>query len=301
MARGDKSEQAIIIKRVKKVAGGHHGGAWKVAYADFATAMMAFFMLLWLLTVSDKVQLRGIADYFSPSSATMSNSSGAGSILGGEALASKGAKSSGSVASSPTSSSSAAKSSTAGDGRSADNADHGEKWQAKIPPQTIDTQLMKAQEDIQTAIQESLELSQYRNQILLEQTPDGLRIQIVDSEQRPMFKTGTAEIFPFARTLIADIGKIVAKMPNRITVEGHTDGRGSSGDYSNWELSADRANAARRVLRDATVSEDRIAEVIGKGAGAPLYPDQPNRAENRRVTVLLLHEAPVVAPNFGKR
>lgn len=302
MARGgDKDQRPIIIKRVKKVAGGHHGGAWKVAYADFVTAMMAFFMLLWLLSVSDEVTLQGLADYFTPSNATMSNSSGSGSILGGTALEKEGAKSSGAVAltlptASPQQNEDADQ--TAIDNREMTTTS---AWDTKLPP-TPDAQLAKVEDDLKTAIQETPELNKYKDQILLEQTPDGLRIQLIDRDQRPMFKPASAELYSFAERLFRNLGGVIQGMPNRIAVFGHTDsapGMENAG-YSNWELSADRANAARRVLVGGGVSRDRLSEVVGKADSEPLYPDASERPENRRISILLLREAPVLAPDMGR-
>jgi chemotaxis protein MotB len=301
MARGGNGadQRPIIIKKVKKVAGGHHGGAWKVAYADFVTAMMAFFMLLWLLTVSDQVVLQGIADYFTPSNATMSNSSGSGDILAGTEMADENAKQSGSV----TVSAPSAQTQDSDDSAQQPSADKknvaAADWETKLPP-SPDAKLLRAEDALKTAIQETPELQQYKDQIIVEVTPDGLRIQLIDREQRPMFKTGTDELYPFARTLIARVGDIVMGLPNRVSIEGHTDRAAGSGSYGNWELSSDRANAARRVLEGAKVSSDRYAQVTGKAASEPLYPDSPDRAENRRISILLLREAPVVAPDFGR-
>jgi chemotaxis protein MotB len=300
MARGGtKADQRpIIIKRVKKVAGGHHGGAWKVAYADFVTAMMAFFMLLWLLTVSDQVVLQGIADYFTPSNATMSNSSGSGSILAGTAISQQNAKQSGSIVQS----SAAPNQESESEARqaSADKANVAAADWASVTPPKPDAKLLRAEDALKTAIQETPELRPYKDQVIVEATPDGLRIQLIDRDQRPMFRSGEAVLFPFAERMMLRIGQIVEGLPNRISIEGHTDPAGNSGNYGNWELSADRANATRRVLESAKISQDRIAAVVGKAATNPLFPDSPDRPENRRISILLMREAPVVAPDFGR-
>ncbi len=301
MARGGlKGDQRpIIIKRVKKVAAPHHSGSWKVAYADFVTAMMAFFMLLWLLTVTDKQTLSGIADYFTPSSATMSNSSGSGSILGGTAMQKDGAMSQGSIAlATPTEAQEARDKESQSD--ASDNAGKSDKWQADPPNNTPDPQLVAAQQDIKSAIQNAPTLAEFQDQILMEITPEGLKIELVDKDRRPMFKSGTAELYPYGQSLIRTIGEVVAGLTNRVQVTGHTDNAASSNSsYSNWELSADRANTARRTLRAAHVLDDRFAEVTGKASTEPLFPDTPDRAENRRIGFLVLREAPVVAPTFG--
>jgi chemotaxis protein MotB len=300
MARGGTKGDVrpIIIKKVKKVAGGHHGGAWKVAYADFVTAMMAFFLLLWLLTVSDKVVLQGLADFFTPSNATMSNSSGSGSILAGTALEAEGAKNQATVElQSPqesTTDSSKEESSNASTMKS------GQNWQSKMPEKP-EAAMLQAEREIMIAIQETPEMSKYKDHMLLEQTPDGLRIQLIDRDQRPMFRLGTAELFAFSARLIATVGRAVARMPNRVALYGHTDSAGANSvtDYGNWELSADRANSARRVLAASGVSGDRFAEVVGKASTDPLYPDDPMRPENRRLSILLMQEAPVLDPSVA--
>ncbi|MGK2285890.1 flagellar motor protein MotB [Pedomonas sp. V897] len=299
--KGDNAARPIIIKKVKKTAHGRHGGAWKVAYADFVTAMMAFFMLLWLLTISDKVTLQGIADYFTPSNATMSNASGAGGILAGTALESEGAKASGSNLTATPSSSPSKDSKDSEDARNQSRQeDQAPTYEMKLPP-TPDARLLKAEDDLKTAIQETPDLAKYRDQILLEQTPEGLRIQLIDRDERPMFRPGTATPYPFYVRILQTVADVVKAMPNRISITGHTDGAvyANEGQYGNWELSADRANATRRVLRDAGVRPDRMAEVTGRAATQPLYPDAPNRPENRRVAILLLREAPALAPAFA--
>ncbi len=301
MARGGTSAQAkrpIIIKRVKKVVHGHHGGAWKVAYADFATAMMAFFMLLWLLTVSDKVTLNGVADYFTPSNATMSNSSGSGQILAGTAMESQGAKSQGSMSTTPLGSANKAPQSPKSDPKETED-NSGSPWQSTMPTQP-DAQMLKAEEDVRTAIELSAALQSHLDQLVMEQTPEGLRIHLVDKQGRPMFRAASAELTPYAALLVRKVGETAASMKNRVVIEGHTDMAGNAA-YANWDLSSDRANAARRIIQSSGVPEDHLAAVAGKAASDPMYPNQPDRVENRRITVLLLREAPVVDPKFGRR
>ncbi|MFZ5609370.1 MAG: flagellar motor protein MotB [Pseudomonadota bacterium] len=301
-------ERPIIIKRVKKVAGGHHGGAWKVAYADFVTAMMAFFMLLWLLNVSDAETLQGLADYFTPSNASMSNSSGAGDILAGTAFDKDGASAAASAnLTVPTATTQ--KVNTEGEDAGGPTQNNESEvvvddraWQANVV--TREDKMFAAVEDsLKAAIQKTPELLQYKDQLIIEQTPEGLRIQLVDKDRRSMFKRGSAELYPFAIRLLETVGQVVQSLPNRISVTGHTDATPSAAnaDYSNWELSADRANAARRVLSRGGVSRDRFSQVTGKAATEPLFPDNPLRAENKRVSILILREAPVVDPNFGRK
>jgi chemotaxis protein MotB len=302
MARDNsKPQRPIVIRRTRpafqRVT---HSGAWKVAYADFTTAMMAFFMLLWLLTVSDKVTLQGIADYFTPSNATMSNSSGSGSILAGTSAASEGAKSEGSISPDKTAVANDATYKAAQDETSSTSDANRPAWQTTAPTQ-FDSKMLKAEDDIKTAFQTIPDLSASKDQILFDRVADGLRIQIVDTEARPMFLSGKTELKPYARLILTTVARTLGKLPNRVAIVGHTDDLAGAEPYSNWELSADRANGARRVLRAAGVSADRIAEVIGRGASDPLYPDQAKRAENRRITIVVLREAPVVDPKFGAR
>ena len=288
----DDEKRPIIVKKVKKISGGHHGGAWKVAYADFVTAMMAFFMMLWLLNISDKETLEGLADYFTPTTASVSSSSGSGAVLGGTSLSTDGAQSSGAVAVDvnappPTETSDDA------------NQQTQEEFESKINERE-NAMLQDAADRIRQAVQRSPELAEHEDQILIEQTPDGMRIQIIVKDRRSMFRDGTADLYGYAMRLIQEVGTVVEGMPNRVAIMGHTDASGirDNPDYTNWELSADRANAARRVLRQTGVSTDRFSEVTGKASTEPLFPDSPFRPENRRITILVLREAPVLAPGF---
>lgn len=284
----DEAGPTIVIKKVKKVSGGHHGGAWKVAYADFVTAMMAFFLLLWLLGSTDEEKLEGLADYFQPTLASLRTNSGSDGMLGGTSLANEGSMSSGATAlqipASPP---------------PEDSAD--EDFESKIA-EFEDVELNAAGEELRQAIQESAELAEHNDQLIIQQTPDGMRIEIVDKDQRAMFREGTPELHGYAKSMIEKVAEVVEELPNRIAILGHTDAFSLSGDgdYTNWELSADRANSARRVLSRSDISSDRFSEVTGKAATEPIFPDSPNRAENRRITILVLREAPVLSPEFER-
>jgi len=284
----------IIIKRIKKVSGGAHGGAWKVAYADFVTAMMAFFLLLWLLNSTSKEQKEGLADYFTPTTASTNSESGSGGILGGVSLNSDGAQDSAVTVSIPATTE--AKSTTD------DNEDKKSKEDeiAQMIAKKEQDYFEKMSDDLKSAIQDSPELAKLQDQLMIDITDDGMRIQIVDKDQRALFKPGTAELYDYAKKMIQKIAAVVVKMPNRISITGHTDATPftKKQNYSNWELSSDRANAARRVLNDSGVTLNRIAEVLGKAATEPLIPDSPLRAENRRITILLLRESPSLPANF---
>lgn len=303
MARRGDEERPILIKRIKKVEGGHHGGAWKVAYADFTTAMMAFFMLLWLLNVTTEEQRQGLADYFAPTSASTSGASGAGGVLGGTALSKDGAMNSGAVVlSMPMPSPTPEGSSTGKDAnQSAEETKFAKEeveWQKALADrETVAFEQLEAQ--LKQAIQDVPDLADLSENLVVEVTEDGLRIQLIDKDRRSMFKAGSAELFDYAKALLQTIAQKIQGVKNRISITGHTDAKPFSGPdgYSNWELSSDRANAARRALRQAGVSEDRFSMVRGMASAEPLLPDSPARPENRRITILLLREAPVAPPS----
>lgn len=294
MAPDSLSEQSeVTVWKAQSVI--WHGGAWKVAYADFTTAMMAFFMLLWLLNVSDKETLEGLADYFSPTSATISSASGAGKPLAGAALSAEGALTSGSTALEipappPTSPQDATEISR--DAEDA-NATAEQQLQSRI---NDDAALEQLTQQLRITLQESPDLRQNQDQLVVEQTQEGVKVQLIDKDRRPLFRPGTAELYDFAENLLQSIGEAIGRLPNQIEITGHTDSgpTGQGAAYTNWELSADRANTARRVLRVSGVSEDRFATVSGKSDTDPIYPDAPFRAENRRVSILVVRDAPVV-------
>jgi chemotaxis protein MotB len=269
----EKKLQPIIVKRVKK--GGHavHGGAWKIAYADFMTAMMAFFLLMWLLGSTAQGQLQGIADYFnSPLKVAMAGGDGAGnstSILpgGGNDLAK-----------------------VHGQVKRSDAQDKTELAKAQQAQQ--DAQRIKSlRAKIDAIITQNARLNEYKSQIRIDVTPDGLQIQIVDDQNRPMFDSGSALVKPYMRDILQAIGASLADVESRISLAGHTDavpyGAGQRG-YSNWELSADRANASRRELVSAGMPDDKLARVVGLASSDLLQPDDPRAPSNRRITITVL-------------
>ena len=279
MAGDSKKLQPIIIKRVKK--GGHaaHGGAWKIAYADFVTAMMAFFLLMWLLGSTTDGDKKGIADYFqSPLKIALSGGSGSGdsnSILkgGGESLTS-----------------------TVGQVKKGDvDAPRDTFNLHKLKAEQIRAEAMRLEslkQEIRDKLQSSEKLKDLSSQIRLDMTRDGLRIQIVDDQNRPMFASGSATIAPYMKDLLRAIGSVLAEVPNRLTLEGHTDARPFPGDdrgYSNWELSADRANASRRELVGSGLSEDRILRVQGLASSQPLDEKDPLAPTNRRISIIVMN------------
>ncbi|GIU65879.1 flagellar motor protein MotB [Candidatus Phycosocius spiralis] len=281
------SNRPIIIKKVKKVAGGHHGGAWKVAYADFVTAMMAFFLLMWLINTTSPDQKRGIADYFAPASVSPSTS-GAGGILGGTALGEEGALQKGATPIFETTASATSPPSAAGDqsGRGASTSMDNPSNEALA--QRKDAEFAQAEISLRQALQDMPELAELSRNIIVDQTPEGLRIQLVDQEGRPMFEPGSSVPNDRARLILQAAARIIQALPNRIAISGHTDATPNPDPRnSNWELSAARANAARRILLGAGVGEDRIAEVSGRAGSDPLFPDDPYQAANRRIAIVL--------------
>jgi chemotaxis protein MotB len=300
MAYGD---QPIIIKKIKKGGhGGHHGGAWKVAYADFVTAMMAFFLLMWLINTTSPEQKRGIADYFAPASVSESTS-GSGGILGGTALGDQGVKSDGSQAvvaqlapEAPKDAEDAGKAKKTGDaGGSSAAADAAAKAAARKEADDFQS----AAQSLRQAMQDMPELAELSKQVLVDQTPEGLRIQLVDQEGRSMFEPGSAKPNERARLLLRAVAKVVNHLHNRITVSGHTSASLGKGGSDDWALSGARANASRGVLQEAGVEADRIYQVAGKANSDPLFADDPTLPGNRRIAIVLLREKPVLPPDHG--
>ncbi len=284
----------VVIKKVKKViGGGHHGGAWKVAYADFVTAMMAFFLLMWLINTTSPEQKRGIADYFAPASVSRS-SQGSDGLLGGTAFQEDGARASGSNRKIDEESAEASQRAKGG-GEGAKNKEPTEDALAQAMANRENAQFASAEASLRQALQDLPDYAELSRNLIIEQTPEGLNIQLVDQEGRAMFSGSSADPLPRTQHLLETVAKVVEQLPNRISVSGHTDttAPGRPG-YSNWDLSADRANAARRILEKSGVEGDRIYQVAGKGDREPLYPDDPDLPANRRISIVLLREAPVM-------
>ncbi|MBX3491986.1 MAG: flagellar motor protein MotB [Parvibaculum sp.] len=294
-----KNEQPIIIKKVKKVVHGHHGGAWKIAYADFVTAMMAFFLLMWLISMTTPEQKQGLADYFAPSNVSRSTS-GAGGIMGGTAFDATGARMPGTKPQIVMTVSTPAQPKSPETAEEKAAAAQMEKL-LKEKSARDERNFRSAAESIRQAMRENPDLAQLSRNVIVDETPEGLRIQIVDQDGRSMFPADMAEPYERTRQLIDEVAKILIKLPNRVTISGHTDAnpvRGKAG-YGNWELTSDRANAARRIVEKAGLSSDRIYQVIGKADSDPLFPEDPYMAANRRLSIVLLREAPVTPPGFS--
>jgi chemotaxis protein MotB len=281
MAGDAKKLQPIIVKRIKKTAHGAHGGAWKIAYADFVTAMMAFFLLMWLLGSTTEGDKKGIADYFqAPLKVAMMGGSGSGDsshVLkgGGEDLT-----------------------------RSGGQVKRGdiEAMRSNVNLQALKAEQVRAEiarlEELKRRVEHKLDahptLAAMKSQIRLDMVADGLRIQIVDEQSRPMFGSGSAVVEPHMRVLLRELGGVLAAVPNRLTLEGHTDAlpfAGGDRGYSNWELSADRANASRRELMAGGLPEDRPLRVQGLAASAPLERGNPLAPANRRISIIVMNRA----------
>lgn len=302
------AERPIIIKRIKKSDhGGHFGSAWKVAYADFMTALMALFLLLWLLNAVTEEQLQGVADYFS-SNAVSNSTSGAGGMLGGKVI---GEGSMSSQSASPSISLSLPPPTIGQGGEDlTDPKEGGSDGTGKseiVPPPTErqiieanakqeQQQFDKAKQAIQQAINSIPELRKMGDSLMVDNTPEGLRIQIVDQDGLAMFPSGSSEMFGHTRALIDLVSRVVKRLPERIAISGYTDAVPFAGQahYSNWELSADRALATRRALLDSGVPIERIRRVIGNADTEPLLANDPTNARNRRVSIVLLRDMPPV-------
>jgi chemotaxis protein MotB len=288
----------IIIKRIKKGGhGAHHGGAWKVAYADFVTAMMAFFLLLWLLNVTTDVQKRGIADYFDPSISWQSSTAGANGILGGRTVGPPGSLLKPSSAPSlPMPMPTMRQSDEDGEEADALRKEAHDLSDAEFDERAAmreEKQFAAAEFALRQAIQDVPELRELADSLIVDRTPEGLRVQIVDQDKLSMFPLGSAEMDPAAKRLMTLVAQVVQKLPNKISVTGHTDSTPFSGggSYGNWELSTDRANASRRALLEVGLAPGRIAKVVGMADQEPLVAADPASSRNRRISIVLLREA----------
>src|SRR6185295_4334653 len=291
-------DQPIIIKKVKKViGGGHHGGAWKVAYADFVTAMMAFFLLMWLINTTSPEQKRGIADYFAPASVSRSTQ-GSDGLLGGTAFQEDGARASGAnVQIQVDPASSATNRRTAGGASAGEHAGEAssDALASALARRTQGAEFASAAASIRQALQDMPDFAELSKNIMIDQTPEGLRIQLIDQEGRAMFSGASADPNPRTKQLLEAVTRVIRDLPNQISISGHTDSsRPPNASYTNWDLSADRANAARRILTASGLPPDRIYQVTGKADQEPLYPDDPDQPGNRRISIVLLREAPVL-------
>ena len=263
--------QTVIIKRPKIVAGGgHHGGAWKVAYADFVTAMMAFFLLMWLLNATTEEQRQGLADYFNPSIPIAAVSGGGADALDGEEIVQNQALSS-----------------------------------AKATETPNERLVGQPGDEIVQAMEAALvgEAAELNDHITIRMSPEGLVIELTDRDSRPLFASGRADPSPVLLKLTAAVAVALEDVSNPVKIVGHTDSsRYSNGldGYSNWELSSDRANAARRMMKQAGLPEARITEVAGRAATMPLVEDTLD-ARNRRISITVLRAGSTSLPSSAAR
>lgn len=275
----EENTQPIIVKKIKKGGHAHHGGAWKIAYADFVTAMMAFFLLMWLLGSTTKEQKQAISDYFSNPS-PISGPGGASTSMikigGGKDVTY-----------------------SEGNTKKGSNPDEKPKKTEETKPevgqitQTDKQRLLDLKKELEQAIDASEALKPFKNQLLLEITKEGLRIQIVDMENRPMFNSGSAVMQTYASKILNEIGKVINHVPNKISLSGHTDATPYSkfsGTYSNWELSADRSNASRRALVQGGMDDEKVARVVGLSSAVPFDKTNPVNPINRRISIIVLNK-----------
>lgn len=278
------AEKPIIIKKIKKRARhAHHGGAWKIAYADFVTAMMAFFLLMWLLGSTDDTTKKGISQYFNDPYGVNLSSSGEG------------------IADRP--------SLIQGGGSDLSSQDDGQVHMGQLPPPPVTDQtpeeiekLAERQEQqklerleikIESMLDANTKLAEYRDQIKLETTPEGLKIQIIDAQNRPMFKLASSGIEDHAKMILRELAPVINELPNKVTVNGHTDALpfpGNKFGYSNWELSSDRANVARHELNQGGLAEDKILRVVGLASSIPYNNDNPEDPMNRRISIIVMNK-----------
>ena len=287
----DDKKQPIVIKKIVK-GGGHHGGAWKVAYADFVTAMMAFFLLLWLLGVTDEAMRGGISEMFRAPSPLIGPGGASTSMikLGGT------------------------KEIPRGDGEKLNKPAQTDEEVKSELIEEIDTEaiakekktLDQLMEKLKETIEQSDMLKDFKDQLLLEVTPEGLRIQIIDKEKRPMFSAGSEKLKPYTRVILREIAKTITKYaPNQISITGHTDvsafGKGIieyetvDGEvlrktYSNWELSSDRANAARRELLKGGMPAKQVGRVVGLASSVLFDKENPYSPINRRISIIVMNQ-----------
>jgi chemotaxis protein MotB len=287
-----ENKPTVIVRRVKK--GGHaahHGGAWKVAYADFVTAMMAFFLVLWLMAATTKPERASISEYFrNPSPLTGQSPTPAPGMAGPGGASTSMIKLGGAT-----------------DVSRGNSNDPFQNQQAERPvPQEDEREREKKQlevlkRELEEAISKSQALEPFKDQLLLDLTPEGLRIQIVDKQNRPMFDMGSAALKTYTRDILRELSQFINHVPNRISITGHTDitAYNAAHGYSNWELSADRANAARRALLDGGMADDKVTRVVGLSSSVLFDKTQPDNPINRRISIVVMTKAAEAAALAG--
>jgi chemotaxis protein MotB len=300
----DSNLPPIIVKKRRKAAHDFHGGHWKVALADFMTAMFIIFLMLWLVNQVKPEVKEGIAEYFAPASIARTTS-GSGAPLGGQTVTQPGSQRSQSAPLGPI-----------GGGPSQPQDGEGTTEMPGFPgtsaERVANATRFAGNRDIQGggtfeqmgAVRKQLEdipeLRDYQSNIQVEMIPEGLRINLIDSDRRELFASGSAAPLPHTRVMLQQVSRVIERIPNRLTIAGHTDSRpfGQNVTYTNWELSADRANATRRVLLGAGLRDERVIQVQGRADRDPLVPEDVNAPGNRRISITVLREStpPRLAP-----
>ncbi|WP_373387204.1 flagellar motor protein MotB [Pseudomonas alcaligenes] len=278
-----ENNQPILVKRVKKVAGGHHGGAWKIAFADFATAMMAFFLVMWLMSSATPEQKKAISGYFQDPIGFTESASPYVIDLGGTPTPAPDRTLNPEIKDAPDAQEAAVDSQ---DDKVEVDAQQAESLAEQIERERLELLL----QELQTKVEENPELQKFKDQILFEITQDGLRIQIMDAENRPMFALGSARLQPYFEDILLILAETIKAVPNKISVSGHTDAKPFVGDgeFGNWELSANRANAARRTLVAGGYPDERVARVVGYASSALFDRNDPFNPVNRRIDIIVL-------------
>jgi chemotaxis protein MotB len=300
--------QTIIIKKVKKAGHAHHGGAWKIAYADFVTAMMAFFLLLWLISMTTDEQKKGLADYFAPPNVSQSNN-GAGGALAGTAVADEGAK----QVTEPLEPTLEVMTPSGESEVGAPNAVSGQfvgLAEGENDPtnaasstdlgSTREQDFHSAAASIRQAWRAMPNITDVEQNLLVEETEEGLNILIVDQEGRGMFPEGSKYPFEITREAIAAVAPILARLPNQISISGHTAAGGiyDTERYGPWELSTDRANVVRTILGEFGLPDDRVQSVVGRATTQPIFPNDPYMAANERIAITVINEPSPVPPGM---
>lgn len=278
----DDSQRPIIVKRIKKGGHGHHGGAWKIAYADFVTAMMAFFLLMWLLGSTAKGDFEGIAEYFKTPLMVALTGGGSGSGDSSSVIQGGGTdftRTTGQV--------------KKGDIDATKKTYQLKAANAEAAVRKEEQMLSDLKERIEKMIESNATLKQFKSQLLLDITTEGLRIQVVDEQNRPMFDLAGDQLKPYTREILHEIGRVMNGVPNRVSLSGHTDAAQFSGGgkgFSNWELSANRANASRRELVAGGMDENKVLRIVGMSATILFDKNDPLNPANRRISIVVLNK-----------
>ncbi len=296
------TNQPIVIRKIVEEGGhGHHGGAWKVAYADFVTAMMAFFLLLWLISSANKATLEGLSRYFSESDLNVGTPGGSGGLLDGITLTPGQSAPQAPISpfqmsvTVPTADTEQPPSFeldlSRPEGEAGDSTADSDRLLAAERERREQESFDRAKAAILNTIAATPELEKFKDQLVIDETPEGLRIQLIDREHSAMFPAGGARMYPHTRKLLRLVAQAIKGLPNKISIRGHTDATpfAARSGYDNWKLSTDRANATREELARLGLEPQRIAEVVGKADTEPFITEDPRDPRNRRISIVLLH------------